>query len=605
MWTVPSGAPGSNSSNFGTFVATRTPSGWQSKSAIPSAQNQFGGGELTYKLTEANSTFTRFLFHVAISGAFTEGPATFVRTDDQGNEDDLHSFALTETNEQIYGLSEMTEDLAHVLFVDPATKQLEDYGSGTPEVVSIMPDDEPNECGLPFEGQAFTGIGTGAVYASSQWRPGYRRMARTDASRVYFQAVENGSPCSNPLGIYYRDRATGETILIDDGTGEKRAAIIRATPDGGSVFFVTSSSHSPADTNNTGDIYRWDAGDGGYHCITCVVPEAALELDTNGNNNYEQVLVSDDFSHVYFTSPRQLIPGRGEEGDANLYAISGGQLKFVTDFGSNFGFPLTSSAAELSRGGNVLTYRNIYGDNREPTADKVATSCPDLFGEGSPASCVQVYRYEFGNESLECLSCNHGGVTVKQFGSRGQEYFFKTSADGSTTAFVTGERLLPEDVNNSEDVYEWHNGTLKLITDGETIYPYKGLSIAPKVYGIDETGDNIFVTLIDPSLTGYERDNLVNLYDSRAGGGFPRPEPPAHCSEESCQGPLLSPPPEAQAGSGSLVGEGNQKSAAKARSCARKRGKAKQRCTRKRQHRKHRQHRAPKARQSPAHRGTK
>ncbi len=60
--------------------------------------------------------------------------------------------------------------------------------------------------------------------------------------------------------------------------------------------------------------------------------------------------------------------------------------------------------------------------------------------------------------------------------------------------------------------------------------------------GIGADGRDVLFSLDDPGLTGFEQDGLANLYDARIGGGFAPPGPPAHCNEESCQGPLLAAP---------------------------------------------------------------
>jgi hypothetical protein len=129
---------------------------------------------------------------------------------------------------------------------------------------------------------------------------------------------------------------------------------------------------------------------------------------------------------------------------------------------------------------------------------------------------------------------------------------------------------------------------VQLITDGETAYASTGIGATPRVYGIDDEGENIFFTVVQPGLTGHEQDRFSNLYDARVGGGFPRPAETPRCSEESCQGPLAAPPPEQRVGSSGFNGAGNEAAARKRSRCAGKRGKAKTRClhAKKRKHKK-------------------
>ncbi len=80
-----------------------------------------------------------------------------------------------------------------------------------------------------------------------------------------------------------------------------------------------------------------------------------------------------------------------------------------------------------------------------------------------------------------------------------------------------------------------------LITDGVTSFP-EGTGATPVVAAVSDGGRDIFFTIVARGLTGFEQDGLSNAYDARIGGGFEPPTPPAHCNEESCQGPLLAAP---------------------------------------------------------------
>jgi hypothetical protein len=569
IWTVSGGAPGGNSSVFGTFVATRTASGWQTRSALPPAEDQLGGGSLTYRLNEASPNFDKFLFHVSQSGVQTEGLPTFVTVDEGLNQDVFRSFEVTTVNSGIFGNTESTRDMStSILFVNPLTRQLEE-SAGPPEIVSVMPDGAPSQCTLEYEGSSFTGIGTSPRAASQQWRPGYLRMAVTDGSRAYFQSVPNGQPCTKKMGIYSRDRIAEQTTEVDSGAGVVEPAMIRSTPDGRILYFVTAVSHTPDDTNDTGDVYSWSADTDEYTCLTCVVPEAAVEA----KSQFSPVMISDDFSHVYFTSKNQLVPGHGEAGHTNLYVLSQGQLRFIADVnhGDSGESVLGKGNAELTPDGATLLFRSISGGFTDLTDDPMVDDC-----------CVEIYRYEEGTESLECVSCQHGEVTRNKVGSASVGKAFALAADGSV-AFATKEPLVKNDINNSYDIYQWHDGAVGLITDGETVYLAEALQGAPVVYDVDHNADSIFFVARNPTLTGYEQDGLSNLYVSRVGGGFPRPVAPTHCSEESCQGPLAPSPTQPVPGSSSFVGAGNASLAARKRArCGPKRGKAKRRCLKKR-----------------------
>jgi hypothetical protein len=127
--------------------------------------------------------------------------------------------------------------------------------------------------------------------------------------------------------------------------------------------------------------------------------------------------------------------------------------------------------------------------------------------------------------------------------------------DGSRVFFSTLDALVPEDVNEGPDIYEWHDGTVKLITSGTPRYP--GLS-GPSPVGVTAAGRDFFF-LDAAKLTQQARDSALKLYDARIGGGFPPQTPPAPCEAEGCRGPIGAAPAPVGGGSAAIVGPGNPK----------------------------------------------
>jgi hypothetical protein len=379
--------------------------------------------------------------------------------------------------------------------------------------------------------------------AAIMWRDGYHMIDTTDASRVYFEAQPNGD-CNGYYALYVRNRETETTTLIDPAERED-VAFIRATPDGRHAYFATKSQLDPADKNDDVDVYRWSEDTGESTCLTCVVPDA--EIENEFRNRYTPLLVSNDFSHIYFESLKQLVPGYGTEGQQNLYALVNGSLQFVSQ---TYGFQPLATAA-LSDDGNVLTF--LSEGERSVTADEIGTCTAS--GSGT-SQCTELYRYDDRDGSVECLSCVEEGTTEKEVGDGETLAGLQMSRDGATVAFVTGEALAPGDVNRKPDVYEWRNGVRQLVTDGITEF-VSGPLAGPHVRGMDASGSNIFFSVADPGLTGFEQDGLANLYDARIGGGFVPPSPPGHCVEDSCQGPLQAAPPEVHPDTASYAGPGN------------------------------------------------
>ncbi len=505
-WAVTAGAPGSPNGAGGQFVARRlqeptetVPNGWESRSLAPPASQQFGGGSLIYNVVAANSDQSRFIADLRAAGLASVPGSTLVRLDTHQHEEVLHTFDWPEGAEEVAGV-DVSDAGAHVLTVDPENHQLVDIGAGTAEAVSIMPDGTPSECGLLSSG---TGGFTSFV-GGQQWRSGYHMIATTDANLVYFRAKPNGE-CGNPWGLYVRDRKAGETTLIDPGVADRDVEFIRATPDGRLGYFLTARQLEPADHNVGVDLYRWDQSTKESTCLTCVVPNASIALSAGGNT-VSPVMVSDDFSHAYFVSHRRLVPNEGVVGGENIYVLSGGTIRFVAT-PSQFGITrevLNRQNARLSSDGGTLTFTSTRGGSPRLTTDPIGCG-----------NCSQLYRYEDGEGSLECVSCAPSGATTAALDTTGD---FVMSADGSTVGFVTPQALTRLDVNGATDVYQWRNGALRLITDGVS-EAQTGVA-APGVRGIDADGSNMLFSVVEPALTGFEQDGLSNLYDARIGGGF-------------------------------------------------------------------------------------
>jgi hypothetical protein len=585
LWSVLAGAPKGTSGNEATFLAKRGDGGWQSQSISPPASQQFGGGEFAYLVLATTPSFECSLFSVRYPTKLSR-PAleTAVRVCG-GKQDVLKSYGVEAPNTGTEEAVDLSDDGAHVFALNAENKQLEDIGSarvGVPgadaEVVSVMPDGQPSECGLDVEaGLSFKGLaGGGIAHAGNHW------VATNDGSRVFFRAKPNddevgGGSCDGDWRLYLRNRDQHQTTLIDSGSPE----FVATGGDGRRAYFVTRSSLDPGDSEaGSLDLYEWvePAGTAGEaSCLTCAVQgpgisggSAHLAAIGGGINS---VLVSPDLSSAYFYSLASLLPGAGRAGSLNLYLLRDGVLHYVTTTDED----VLSEGAETSSDGREL----LFTGPSSPllTADEMAPQCESP-AQGEAGPCRELYRYELGEESLECVSCNHDGTTTHSFGAARLSISpdVRLSGDGSTAAFPTKEALVEDDVNGDTDLYEWRAGTAHLLTDG--ISDFQEGASAPWVWAVDQDGSNILFGLVPPngSLTGFERDGVLNLYDARAGGGFVPPAPVTGCEGDSCQGPLASAPAAITPASAGYEGRGNLGHGRKP--CGKGKVRRKGRCTR-------------------------
>lgn len=556
FWEVAAGAPGSPNGSLGAFLAKRTlvtPWGWSSTSPAPPAAQQLGGGDLTYHLLATTPDLGTYVFNAAqLVGVSVPEPPALVRVRRGQPEEVLKEYKKRPANPGYEQQLELSDDGAHVFFPDNQSGELEDIGSPgkAPPVLSIMPEGLQSECGVDPAG-----------FAQNEQKQGGYDWIATDASRVYFQVAANGH-CNGPRGLYVRDPKAAVAKTIDQPESGRSPELIRATPNGRVAYFITASKLDPSDEDSGGDVYRWDEQTGKSSCLTCAAPSgASANLPTGSGPWWLGALVSDDFSHIYFQSHEQLVAGKGKQGELNLYVWSGGQIGFVATVGADV--LSRSTDARLSEDGEVLSFRAVA--NPALSADRTADQCVSSFNRSAFEQCHEDYLYDDGDGSIECISCRHDGVTDHSAGSA------TLSGDGRTVAFDSGQALVGSDVNSGADLYEWRAGVRHLISNGVSNYP--GDFAAPAVAGVDRDGSDILFTLVPPEgrLTGFERDGVLNLYDARIGGGFEPPNPPAHCIEDSCQGPLQPPPTVAQVGSSALRGSGPVKPK---KPCAKKQSKS-------------------------------
>lgn len=112
------------------------------------------------------------------------------------------------------------------------------------------------------------------------------------------------------------------------------------------------------------------------------------------------------------------------------------------------------------------------------------------------------------------------------------------SEDGSTVVFVSAEPLSPAASNGLDNVYEWHEGSVSIVSSGSGAEPVEDVVVSPD-------GRSVFFDTVE-GLVPADLDGAPDVYDARIErpGETPPPEPSGskQC-EEGCQGPLTNPAP--------------------------------------------------------------
>jgi hypothetical protein len=203
--------------------------------------------------------------------------------------------------------------------------------------------------------------------------------------------------------------------------------------------------------------------------------------------------------------------------------------------------------------------RNIagYDSAQAPGADCLAldSSSPD-------GHCAEIYRYsveaeERGESSIVCVSCApDGSASVANaeferstvFGDPAGAPVRAISEDGSYAFFDTENVLVPGAKIGELHVYEWHDGTISLLSAPQD--PSNSFFM-----GASADGSNVFLGT-HAQLLSQDTDGSGDLYDARIDGGFSPVTPPL-CTGTGCQGVPAAPPIFATPSSVTFEGVGN------------------------------------------------
>jgi hypothetical protein len=154
------------------------------------------------------------------------------------------------------------------------------------------------------------------------------------------------------------------------------------------------------------------------------------------------------------------------------------------------------------------------------------------------------------------------------------------SDDGSTVIFATAETLQADDVNGSApstclasaglattspgcDVYEWHDGTVSLISDGhsaEGANNSRAAGTGIPALGMSGDGSAIFFAT-RTQLVGQDIDAQSDVYVARVDGGMPFVAP-SPCSGDACQGSVAPSPFVAEPNTSTVLPSGSPPAAA-------------------------------------------
>jgi len=295
--------------------------------------------------------------------------------------------------------------------------------------------------------------------------------------------------------------------------------------------------------------------------------KAAIQFSQGGH--VTSVNISADGTTAYFLSPDVLTGKKrsptgavAQSGQENLYVSREGQLAFV---GTVEPLDVDEDLGQLHAGLGRWLESLTKGLPGLETSRLTPDGSTLLFEARAPLSGYdsnghkEIYRFDLSTFTLTCLSCNPtgaaatgdatlqslprgGGETVSVIGLAAR--ILNISADGDRAIFQSEEALVPQDVDNRQDIYEWEAQGVGSCTKPEGcvyLISYGQSDRDEYLFAVSESGDDVFFAS-GSLLLSRDEDPTLSVYDARVDGGFPEPQVEAPCQGEGCKGSLTLAP---------------------------------------------------------------
>ncbi len=270
--------------------------------------------------------------------------------------------------------------------------------------------------------------------------------------------------------IFWRDRKTGETVLVStgmngaDGNGDSFAPSISA--DGKSVAYESYATNLvPIDTNKVRDIFVWN-----YDTrVTEAVSTGPGEIETN-SEAFDPTISGDGRFIAYSSSASNITSGVEGTSTVNVY---------LKDMNSH-----TTKLLSM----DPKTKKGAGGSNPSISDDgsKVAFySVSAKLAAGDNNELWDIFLYDQGNPKLKRISMTQNGGERDQ----GQESASRVvapsiSGNGKFVAYsTTATNVVREDTNKSQDVFVVDTGSGATVRASITVSGAQGTGDSPAGQG--------------------------------------------------------------------------------------------------------------------------
>ena len=342
-----------------------------------------------------------------------------------------------------------------------------------------------------------------------------------DGTRVFFTTTESLLPqdTDNALDVYSRD-LDGSLRLLSDGSADPdpNAGTFfgGVSADGARVFFGARERLVEEDTDTATDVYSRDVG-GSLRLLS----DGPLNADPE--DDADIVGVSADGAHVFFETTERLLPLEDTDRVDDVYSrdLDGSPLLLSDDVSAD-----TDPEDSANFGGVSADGARVFFETTERLVPQEDTDTD-----------WDVYSRELDG-SLRLLSDGTADPDPPA-----SAFFGGVSADGARVFFTAEERLLPdEDGDAAVDVYEREaDGTLRLLSGGTaTADPdpftfFSGVS-ADGARVFFETDERLVAEDTDTALDVYSRDSDGSLRLLSDGSANPDPNAGAFFGGVSADG---------------------------------------------------------------------
>jgi hypothetical protein len=479
-------------------------------------------------------------------------------------------------------------DLSHVLFgltedlwpgdeTEAGANSLYEYvgaGNAAPLLVGVSGGPGSTSligtCGTELGSQAFRGTApegnTRGAVSSNGAIVYFTALACGQSPPVseIFARVDGGQPDAHTVAI--SEPSTEDCSACDtEAAALASASFVAGSSDGSKVFFTTTQPLLGADISD--NLYEYDSDNEAGQRIVRVSGGDPTVVDPVAG--VENVLsVSRDGSHVYFTASGVLteIPNslgeKARPGQSNLYLYErdsqypngrtvfilpsavtrpvnpgGGSLREEIDEGT-FEIPIEAPEVSVSQNGRFL----VFGSYAHLTTDTLG---PAEQGFEYDSQTGDFVRITIGQNGF-----NDDGNAMSEVATESIFHKMMVANDGAVF-FQSTNSLVPQAVSGQPELYEYREGNVSLISDGQS-------TSGSNLVSITASGGDVFFETQD-RLVPRDTDDQSDIYDARVDGGFSEPPPPPPCEGDACQGALggapvlLSPGSEFQAGGENVV----------------------------------------------------